>query len=193
VSLVGKARKRKKHYPDSWGLSAERTKMKKRVLCVYDGERRLYKDNVPVQKDVEVLVKLLNEEHNFTKVNLEILRRTEAIQIAAPDHSLWQPLWDEDRPHEPFGFTSQPRRVPGLRLSAISPDATKADRSVKPKVGLGPLALNSETVENKDIKQDVSAQCAMNPADSFAAHEANDRERKEAMRQKRRLRNQQAA
>jgi hypothetical protein len=193
VSLVGKDRKKKKHYPDSWGLSVERTKMKKRVLCVYDGERRLYKDNVPVQKDIEVLVKLLNEEHNFTKVDLETSGRTKAIQIAAPDHGLWQPLRNEDQPYAPFGFTSQPRRVPDFRPSAKSPDATKADRSVKPKFGIWPLVLTSETVENKDIKQDVSAQCAMDATDSFAAPEANDRERKEAMRQKRRLRNQQAA
>ena len=43
--VAGKDNKRRKNYALSWGAALEKTKMNKRVLCVYDGERRLWKDD----------------------------------------------------------------------------------------------------------------------------------------------------
>lgn len=40
LSAAGKGSKRRKNYPLSWGASADKMRMKKRVLCVYDGQRR---------------------------------------------------------------------------------------------------------------------------------------------------------
>ena len=37
-------------------------KMKKRVLCVYDGQRRLWKDDMMLDADYEVRMKLRRQE-----------------------------------------------------------------------------------------------------------------------------------
>jgi len=42
----GKGSRRRRNYPLSWGAAPEQMKMKKRVLCVYDGQRRLWKDDM---------------------------------------------------------------------------------------------------------------------------------------------------
>lgn len=44
--ITSKGNKRRKNYPLSWGAAPEKMKMKKRVLCVYDGQRRLWKDDM---------------------------------------------------------------------------------------------------------------------------------------------------
>jgi hypothetical protein len=55
------ARKRRRHmYPAAWGstLGADGARMKKRVLCVYDGRRRLCKDDMMLDSEFEVRVPL---------------------------------------------------------------------------------------------------------------------------------------
>jgi len=53
------ARKKRKQYPAAWGsASADKMKMKKRVLCVYDGQRRLCKDDMMLDGEFEVRVLL---------------------------------------------------------------------------------------------------------------------------------------
>ncbi|ELR06749.1 hypothetical protein, variant [Pseudogymnoascus destructans 20631-21] len=51
-------RKKRKDYPSSWGCPAAQMKMKKRVLCVFDGGRRLWKDDMMLDADFEVRVPL---------------------------------------------------------------------------------------------------------------------------------------
>ncbi|GAB7358293.1 hypothetical protein MBLNU230_g2367t1 [Neophaeotheca triangularis] len=50
--------KRRKNYPLSWGAAPDAMKMKKRVLCVYDGQRRLWKDDLMLNADHEVRMPL---------------------------------------------------------------------------------------------------------------------------------------
>lgn len=50
-ALTAKGNKRRKNYPLSWGAAPDKMRMKKRVMCVYDGQRRLWKDDM-VSSDI---------------------------------------------------------------------------------------------------------------------------------------------
>jgi hypothetical protein len=79
VPLVGKGRRKRKHYPVSWGISADKMKMRKRVLCVYDGERRLWKDDMMLNNEFEVRMNLADGKSYFTDLDVETLKRADAI------------------------------------------------------------------------------------------------------------------
>jgi hypothetical protein len=85
VPLVGKGRKKRKHYPSSWGMSAEKMQMKKRVLCVYDGQRRLWKDDMMMHNEFEVRMKLADGKSYVTDLDVETLNRAEAFHNATPE------------------------------------------------------------------------------------------------------------
>nr|POE60629.1 hypothetical protein CFP56_73992 [Quercus suber] len=55
---AGKGSKRRKNYPLSWGAAPENMRMRKRVLCVYDGQRRLWKDDMMLDAEHEVRIPL---------------------------------------------------------------------------------------------------------------------------------------
>ncbi|RMZ76162.1 hypothetical protein DV738_g5108, partial [Chaetothyriales sp. CBS 135597] len=82
VALVGKGRKKRKHYPPSWGMSAEKMQMKKRVLCVYDGERRLWKDDMMLHNQFEVRMKLPDGKSYVTDLDVETMKRADAFHNA---------------------------------------------------------------------------------------------------------------
>ncbi|KAI9870956.1 MAG: hypothetical protein M1830_003589 [Pleopsidium flavum] len=82
VPLVGKGRKKRMHYPLSWGCSAEKMKMKKRVLCVYDGPRRLWKDDMMLDNEFEVRMKLADGKSYITDLDVETLKRAQALHGA---------------------------------------------------------------------------------------------------------------
>lgn len=85
VALVSKGRKKRKHYPPSWGLSAEKMRMKKRVLCVYDGPRRLWKDDMMLHNEFEVRMTLPDGKSYVTDLDVETLKRAEAFHNATPE------------------------------------------------------------------------------------------------------------
>ena len=83
VPLVGKGRKKRKHYPPSWGCNAEKMKMKKRVSCIYDGPRRLWKDDMMMDNQFEVRVNLGGEPNRYvTDLDVQTLARAEALHNA---------------------------------------------------------------------------------------------------------------
>lgn len=82
VPLIGKGRRRRKHYPISWGCSAEQMRMKKRVLCVYDGSRRLWKDDMMLDNEFEVRMRFGNGESYVTDLDIETVKRAEAFHNA---------------------------------------------------------------------------------------------------------------
>jgi hypothetical protein len=82
VPLVGRGRKKRKNYPSSWGMSADKMQMKKRVLCVYDGERRLWKDDMMMHNEFEVRMKLADGKSYITDLDVETLKRAEAFHNA---------------------------------------------------------------------------------------------------------------
>ena len=89
VPLLGRGRKKRKHYPPAWGLAADKMSMKKRVLCVYDGERRLWKDDLMMHNEFEVRVPLLPDGHGraagayVTDLDVETLKRAEGFHTAS--------------------------------------------------------------------------------------------------------------
>lgn len=85
VAHVGKGRKNRKHYPASWGMSAEKMQMKKRVLCVYDGERRLWKDDMMMHNEFEVRMNLADGKSYVTDLDVETIKRAEAFHHATDE------------------------------------------------------------------------------------------------------------
>jgi len=97
VSLVGKGRKKRKHYPSSWGMSADKMCMKKRVLCVYDGERRLWKDDMMLHNEFEVRMTLPDGKNYVTDLDVETLKRAEAFHNATQEEKgPWLPSTEAD-------------------------------------------------------------------------------------------------
>ncbi|KAL9047165.1 MAG: hypothetical protein Q9214_000191 [Letrouitia sp. 1 TL-2023] len=80
--LIGKGRKKRKHYPVSWGCSADKMKMKKRVLCVYDGPRRLWKDDMMLDSEFEVRMRLGDGSSYVTDLDVTTLKRANALHDA---------------------------------------------------------------------------------------------------------------
>ncbi|KAI4129080.1 MAG: hypothetical protein LQ338_002430 [Usnochroma carphineum] len=92
VPLVGKGRKRRKHYPASWGCSADKMKMKKRVLCVYDGPRRLWKDDMMLDSQFEVRMRLGDSDSYVTDLDVNTLKRADAVLDATEEEKgPWMP------------------------------------------------------------------------------------------------------
>jgi len=79
VTLNTKGRKKRKDYPSSWGCPTTQMKMKKRVLCVFDGPRRLWKDDMMLDTDYEVRMKLSNEKAYVTDLDVQTMRRADAF------------------------------------------------------------------------------------------------------------------
>ena len=82
VPLVGKGRKKRKFYPTSWGCSADKMKMKKRVLCVFDGPRRLCKDDMMLDNEFEVRMRLGDGNSYVTDLDVNTIKRAEAFHNA---------------------------------------------------------------------------------------------------------------
>lgn len=85
VPVVGKGRRKKKHYPAAWGASADKMKMRKRVLCVYDGERRLWKDDMMLNNEFEVRMNLADGKSYVTDLDVETMKRADAIHCTTEE------------------------------------------------------------------------------------------------------------
>ena len=72
----------------------DKMKMKKRVVCVYDGPRRLWKDEMMLDKDFEVRVRMDDEsEHYVTDLDYKTLKRVNALHDATEEE---KGPWQED-------------------------------------------------------------------------------------------------
>lgn len=97
VPLVGKGRKKRKHYPMSWGCSVDKMKMKKRVLCVYDGPRRLWKDDMMLDNQFEVRMRIGENDSYVTDLDVNTLKRSEALLNATDEEKgPWVPEDEAD-------------------------------------------------------------------------------------------------
>jgi hypothetical protein len=79
VILNTKGRKKRKDYPSSWGCPSSQMKMKKRVLCVFDGPRRLWKDDMMLDTDYEVRMKLSDGKAYVSDLDVQAMRRAETF------------------------------------------------------------------------------------------------------------------
>lgn len=84
-SIIGKSRKRRKFYPPSWGMATDKMNMQKRVICVYDGQRRLLKDDMMMHNEFQVRIPLANSNSYITDLDMEAMKRAEAFHNATPE------------------------------------------------------------------------------------------------------------
>lgn len=91
-AVVTRRRGNRNFYPHSWGTPASKMKVKKRVLCVYDGQRRLWKDEMMLNNDLEVRIRLPNGPSDgahrnayVTHLDVETLRRAEGVFSATEE------------------------------------------------------------------------------------------------------------
>jgi len=94
VSPARKGRRWRKSYPASWGFDSEKLPMKKRVLCAYDGERRLYYSDHKPQNDEfgsRGSSSAFAGQTSVTDLDILTLQRAEAFQHAShEDQSIAQ-------------------------------------------------------------------------------------------------------
>jgi uncharacterized C2H2 Zn-finger protein len=85
VDLRTKGRKKRKDYPASWGCPTPQMKMKKRVMCTFDGQRRLWKDDMMLSTDYEVRIPLSDGKSYVTDLDVQTLKRAEAFLDATDE------------------------------------------------------------------------------------------------------------
>ncbi|KAL8921307.1 MAG: hypothetical protein Q9208_005780 [Pyrenodesmia sp. 3 TL-2023] len=95
--LIGTGRKKRKHYPISWGCPVDKMKMKKRVLRVYDGPRRLWKDEMMLDSQFEVRMRLGDSGSYVTDLDVNTLKRADALLNATEEEKgPWIPQEEAD-------------------------------------------------------------------------------------------------
>ncbi|KAK7420004.1 hypothetical protein QQX98_003010 [Neonectria punicea] len=97
VTLTTKTRSRKsrRDYPSSWGFDKGQMTMKKRVMAVFDGPRRLAKDDMMLSTDHEVRIKLSDGNAYVTDLDVQTLKRAEGF-LGATDEE--KGPWISDDP-----------------------------------------------------------------------------------------------
>ena len=63
----------------AWGRSPEQMRMKRRILCVYDGPQRLCKDDMMLDRALEVRMPLGDGRSYLTDLDVETLKRAEGL------------------------------------------------------------------------------------------------------------------
>lgn len=96
-SMKAKGRKSRQNYPSSWGFDKGQMTTKKRVLAVFDGPRRLAKDDMMLSTEHEVRVKLSDGRSYVTDLDVNTMRRAEGFLNATPQE---KGLWISDDPTE---------------------------------------------------------------------------------------------
>jgi hypothetical protein len=83
---VTRRRNNRGNYPQSWGCPNSTMKTKKRVLCVFDGQRRLWKDEMMLNNEFEVRLQLpggagdgTHRNAYVTDLDVETMKRAEGV------------------------------------------------------------------------------------------------------------------
>jgi hypothetical protein len=82
---VAKKKQRRSNYPPSWGMSPDKTTMKKRVMVCYDGPRRLVKDEMMLDRSNEVRLAYNDGQNYVTDLDIETMKRAEAFHGASEE------------------------------------------------------------------------------------------------------------
>ncbi|KAK9852690.1 hypothetical protein MYU51_007837 [Penicillium brevicompactum] len=89
--VATRRRNNRGNYPNSWGCPSSSMKTKKRVLCVFDGPRRLWKDEMMLNNEFEVRLPLpagpdsTNRDAYITDLDVETLKRAEGVLNASDE------------------------------------------------------------------------------------------------------------
>ncbi|KAK3366048.1 hypothetical protein B0T24DRAFT_410736 [Lasiosphaeria ovina] len=92
-----RGRKNRRDYPSSWGFDKGQMTMKKRVMAVFDGPRRLAKDDMMLSTEHEVRVKLSDGKSYVTDLDVQTLKRAEGFLDATDEE---KGPWISDDPTE---------------------------------------------------------------------------------------------
>lgn len=92
-----RARKHRREYPSSWGFDKGQMTMKKRVMAVFDGPRRLAKDDMMLSTEREVRVPLSDGKSYVTDLDVQTMKRAEGFLNATEEE---KGLWISDDPTE---------------------------------------------------------------------------------------------
>ncbi|KAL2268538.1 hypothetical protein VTJ83DRAFT_3384 [Remersonia thermophila] len=93
-----RSRKSRREYPSSWGFDKGQMNMKKRVLAVFDGPRRLVKDDMLLSVEQEVRIPLPGQEGKYiTDLDIHTIHRAEAFLDATDEE---KGPWISDDPTE---------------------------------------------------------------------------------------------
>ncbi|KAL2757187.1 hypothetical protein ACRALDRAFT_2034426 [Sodiomyces alcalophilus JCM 7366] len=93
VKTTGRKNKQKK--PLSWGYDRGLLTMKKRVLGVFDGPRRLSKDDMMLSTEHEIRIKLSDGKSYVTDLDMATLKRAEGFHGATEEE---KGVWISDDP-----------------------------------------------------------------------------------------------
>lgn len=74
-----RGRKHRRDYPSSWGFDKGQMTMKKRVMAVFEGPRRLAKDDMMLSTEHEVRVSLGDDGSYVTDLDVQTLKRAEGF------------------------------------------------------------------------------------------------------------------
>ncbi|KAM7201841.1 hypothetical protein V8F33_003117 [Rhypophila sp. PSN 637] len=92
-----RGRKNRRDYPSSWGFDKGQMTMKKRVMAVFDGQRRLAKDDMMLSTEHEVRVKLSDGKSYVTDLDVQTLKRAAGFHGATDEE---KGPWISDDPTE---------------------------------------------------------------------------------------------
>lgn len=92
-----KGRKNRRDYPSSWGFDKGQMNVKKRVLAVFDGPRRLAKDDMMLSMEHEVRVKLADGKSYITDLDIQTVKRAVGFHEATGEE---KGPWISDDPTE---------------------------------------------------------------------------------------------
>lgn len=92
-----KSRKNRRDYPSSWGFDKGQMTMRKRVAVVFDGPRRLAKDDMMLSTDHEVRIKLSDGKSYVTDLDINTMKRAEGFLGATEEE---KGIWLSDDPTE---------------------------------------------------------------------------------------------
>ncbi|KAI1391321.1 uncharacterized protein F4822DRAFT_427171 [Hypoxylon trugodes] len=97
LTSKSKSRKNRREYPSSWGFDKGQMTLKKRIMTVFDGPRRLAKDDMMLSTDHEVRLKLGDGKAYVTDLDVETLKRANGFLGATEEE---KGLWVSDDPTE---------------------------------------------------------------------------------------------
>ena len=80
-----RSRKNRRDYPSSWGFDKGQMTMKKRVMAVFDGPRRLAKDDMMLSTEHEVRLKLSDGKSYVTDLDVQTLNRAAGFHGATDE------------------------------------------------------------------------------------------------------------
>jgi hypothetical protein len=99
IGIKKGGRKSRREYPSSWGFDKSQMTLKKRVTAVFDGTRRLVKDDMILPMENEVRVALADGKSYVTDLDILSLQRAEAyLDASAEEKATW--MSDDPTPEE---------------------------------------------------------------------------------------------